>query len=160
MKNRRPRTRQRGQGLVEYALIMVLVAVVVIIALTLLSHALQRSYGIVAAVLGAKRDSAGSHTIQILTSLCVAVPQTHLTGLWVIGTTDEDVTNLTGSTDQAVGTGIGGAASPVESNGPSSFKFHPLLSADVADLSLCPKGVVIQAADGTLALAPVQPVTQ
>src|SRR5207237_7284848 len=117
-----------------------------------------RVYGIVGGALGAKYNTVGEHAVEITIAECIAVQSAHLTGLWVVGNTNEDVVNLTGSTDQAVGTGMGGLSSPVEANGPNGFKFHPLLRADVADLSVCPKSVVIQAADGTIAISPVTAV--
>jgi hypothetical protein len=86
------------------------------------------------------------------------VQSANQTGLWIVGNTNEDVADLTGSTNQAVGTGMGGLDSPVEANGPSGFKFHPLLANQV-DLTVCPKSVVIQAKDGAIAVAPVAAVT-
>lgn len=146
------RHRERGQGFVEYALVLVIVALVVIVIVGLLGMALQRSYGVVAGLLGAKHNT--EHVIEIVTAQCIAIQSENLTGLWVIGNTTEDVSKLTGSTEQAVGTGMTGLESPVETNGPNGFKFHPLL-AHTADLSVCPKSVVIQAANGAIAVSPV-----
>jgi pilus assembly protein Flp/PilA len=160
MKPRRHRTQESGQGLVEYALILVLVAVVVVVAALLLGQAVQRVYGIIGGTLGVKYNTVGVHAIEITTAECIALTSQNLTGLWVIGTTNEDVANLTGSTDQAVGTGMGGLASPVEANGPNGFKFHPLLLDNAADLSVCPKSVVIQAKDGAIAISPVTAVVE
>lgn len=39
-----PITRQRGQGLVEYALILVLIAVVVIVVLSLMGRQIQNAF--------------------------------------------------------------------------------------------------------------------
>lgn len=162
MSTKAARLRKRGQcagqGLVEYALILVLVAIVVVGAASLMGLAAQRVYGVIAASLGAKHDTNADHTLTITTALCIAKQAQNLTGLWVVGDTSEDVSNLTGSTESAVGTGMGGAVSPVEAMGTSggltSYKFHPLL-ANVADLSVCPKAVVIQSSSGAIAVAPV-----
>jgi Flp pilus assembly pilin Flp len=141
----------------EYALILALVAVVVIVAAFAIGLAVQRIYGVAAAALGVKRNSAGpQHTIEITDpALCIASESQNKTGLWIVGLTDMDVADLTGSTEVAVGTGMAGDLSPVEPNGDGGFKFHPLLAYSV-DLSVCPKTIVIQAKDGTIALAPVK----
>ncbi len=154
------RGRKRGQGLVEYALILALVALVVIVAAFLLGRATQRVYGVIGGAMGAKYNSVGQHALEITTAECIAVQSPPETGLWVVGLTNEDVANLTGSTNLAVGTGIGGALSPVETNGPGGFKFHPLLLETSADLGICPTSVVIQVKDGTIAVSPISKVTQ
>src|SRR5690349_18357556 len=120
MHNRRHQHPEQGQGLVEYALIVVLVAILVVGAGYLIGLAAQRIYGIVAGALGASHKTTGARVIEITTAECIADPHqgdSGLTGLWVTGITTEDVMKLTGSTNQAVGTGIGGEASPVEPNG-------------------------------------------
>jgi Flp pilus assembly pilin Flp len=149
--------------MVEYALVLALVAVVAIVALSALGNATQRVYGIIGAVLGAKYNSTGDRAIEIATAQCIAVkyasnPSNNLTGLWVVGTTNIPIAELTGSTDQAVGTGLNGGAAPVQANGPNGFKFNPLL-AYAADPGVCPKAIVIQAADGSVAISPVTSVT-
>jgi hypothetical protein len=138
---------------------LVLVAVVVVVAADLVGLAVQRVYGIISASLGVQYNTIGQHTVEIITAQCIALQSANLTGLWVVGNTDEDVANLTGSTDQAVGTGMGGLLSPVDTNGPNGFKFHPLLSY-TADLDVCPKVVVIQATDGAIAISPITAVMQ
>jgi len=157
MKYRYFRQYQTGQALVEYALILALVAVVVILAAFLLGLATQRVTGVVGGALGVKHDTTGTHQIVIESAECMAQPSTHLTGLVVYGTTDEDVTTLTGSTEQAVGTGLYGDPRPVTSNEgvARTFLFNPLLSEAKADLTLCPKSIVIQAKDGSIAVSPV-----
>jgi Flp pilus assembly pilin Flp len=159
---RHSRRGPRGQGMVEYALVLVLVAVVAIVALSALGNATQRVYGVIGGVLGAKYNTTGDRAIEIATAQCIAVsypnPSNNRTGLWVVGNTNISVAELTGSTDQAVGTGIGGGAAPVEANGPNGFKFNPLLAYG-ADPSVCPKAVVIQAPDGSVAISPVTTVS-
>jgi pilus assembly protein Flp/PilA len=160
MNSKHRGSRESGQGLVEYALILALVAVVVVAVASLLGPALQRVYGVITASLGSKYDTvAPHHAIKIEKAQCIALQSANLTGLWVVGYTDQDVANLTGSTERAVGTGLDGLASPVEDNGDGGFKFHPLLVYS-ADLSVCPKAVVIQALDGAIAVAPVIAVSQ
>ncbi|HLY27386.1 MAG TPA: hypothetical protein VKQ72_13670 [Aggregatilineales bacterium] len=157
------RYRSRGQGQVEYALVLAVVSLVVIVAVTLVGLGAQRVYGVIAGSLGAKHDTlTQGHTIEIVSAQCIAVPSQNLTGLWVVGNTDELVANLTGSTNLAVGTGIGGAPSPVnpDPDNPNVFKFQPLLSQQKADLTLCPIAVVIQATDGAIATAPITRVTE
>jgi hypothetical protein len=118
---------------------------------------------VIGGVLGAKYNTTGERAIEISTAQCIAVryaskPDKNLTGLWVVGNTNIPVTELTGSTDQAVGTGLGGGTAPIEANGPNGFKFNPLLAYS-ADLGVCPKAVVIQAGDGSVAISPVTAVT-
>ncbi len=161
MSKKSRRNREHGQGLVEYALILALVAVVVIAVAFVLGAAVQRVYGIIAGALGAQYNTVGDHAIEITTAQCIAVQSSNQTGLWVVGNTNEDVANLTGSTEQAVGTGIGGLPSPVhkdDNNTPNIFVFSPMLTENAADLSVCPKSVVIQGKDGAIAVSPVTAV--
>ena len=152
MKKER-RAGSRGQGLAEYALLLVLVALVAAVSTFAVGLAVQRVYGVLVAAFGVKHNAVGQ--IEITQALCDASQSQNTTGLWVIGTTSEDVTNLTGSTEMAVGTGLGGAPSPVTDNGAAgTFKFNPQLGSGL-NLSLCPKAVVIQARDGAIAVSPV-----
>jgi hypothetical protein len=156
---RYPRRTEHGQGLVAYALILILVGLAVIVAIRLVGLAVQRNYGVLAGTLGVTHNTSGQHIIEIVNAQCIAVESARLTGLWVFGNTNEDVADLAASTEQAVGTGMDSLPSPVESNGRNSFKFHPLL-AYKADLSVCPQAVVIQGKDGAIAVAPITKVTQ
>jgi Flp pilus assembly pilin Flp len=143
---------------VEYVVILALVSLVVILTGSLLGPAINRIFGIATGAMGTHYNTVGSgHTIEIVTAECIAIQSQNLTGLWVTGNTDEPLEKLVGSTNLAVGTGMNGDSSPVESNGPGSFKFHPLLS-QTADLSVCPTSVVIQANDGAIALSPITEV--
>ncbi len=143
--------RQHGQSLVEYALIIVLLAVVAIGVLLILGTQLQRVYGLVSAVLGQSYNTTGQHTLTITSAKCVALTSAHQTGLLISGNTDEPITDLMGSTE------LGGA--PVSDNG-SGFLYHPMVDSTTADTSKCPRGVVIQARDGSIAFAPVTRVSQ
>jgi pilus assembly protein Flp/PilA len=149
--------RENGQGLVEYALILALVAVVAIAVLGLIGFGIQRVYGLIGAAMGAEHDTSGAVVLQITTAQCVAVQSSGLTGLWVVGVTNVPVSELVGSTEMGIGTGMGGAPSPVTSNGPGTFRFNPLL-ANSADLTVCPRAVVVQSSDGAITLAPVEAV--
>ena len=53
------RRTQSGQSLVEYALLLALVATVAIVVLFGIGLSVQRVYGLIAGVLGAKHDSTG-----------------------------------------------------------------------------------------------------
>src|SRR5947208_13744175 len=103
MKSYPGRTEQ-GQGLVAYALILILVALAVIVAIRLVGLAFQRNYGVIAGVLGVTHNTSDQHIIEIMNAQCIALESAQLTGLWVLGNTNEDVADLTASTEQAVGT--------------------------------------------------------
>ena len=145
---------ERGQGLAEYALTIALVALVVIVAAFAIGLAVQRVYGVVAGALGVKHDTHGTHTLVIESANCFASTSANQTGLWVTGTTDENFSDLTGSTEQAVGTGVNGQSYPIEPNA-GGFLWRPLLATNKADTSLCPTSVVIQAKDGAIAVSPL-----
>jgi len=144
---------RRGQTLVEYALLIALVAVVVIIVVGTVGVGAQRIYGVVAGALGAKRDATGGdQTIVIDTALCVVVrnlsnPAASQTGVWVTGTTNIPVGQLSGSSELGIGS--------VSGNGPGGFRYNPLLLNGGADASACPREAVIQSVGGTLAVAPL-----
>jgi Flp pilus assembly pilin Flp len=60
MKDQFKSTAERGQGLVEYALILVLVATVVIVGLSLVGTSVQDVYCQVVAGLGSSSDQCGT----------------------------------------------------------------------------------------------------
>ena len=140
----------RGQSLVEYALLLGLVAIAVIVILVALGLGLQRVYGLVAGALGGHQDEHAKHTITIDSALCIAVAaapgQQARTGLWVVGQTDEPLNTVTGTNE--VGTSV---VAPY--NG--GYVFQPIVDANKADVGECPASVVIQATDGTIAAAPL-----
>src|SRR4051812_49246100 len=77
MKRTRTRRGARGQGLVEYALVFVLVSIVVIVTAALIGTAVQRIYAIVAGGLGAQRQTvSGQDAVDINegAQFCVLVP--------------------------------------------------------------------------------------
>ncbi len=139
----------RAQSLAEYALALGLVAIVVIVIAFGIGLADQRIFGLVAGALGAKHDTQGGHYITIDSAPCISVAATQQTGLYVTGTYGGmDISDLTGSSQF----GLMG----VEVNGtPGNFVYHPMISSTAADLGLCPKSVVIQGKDGSLAEAPL-----
>jgi len=141
------RRTQSGQSLVEYALLLALVATVAIVVLFGIGLSVQRVYGLIAGVLGAKHDSAGgAHTIVIDTALCVSVAATGKTGLWVTGSTSDPLSSLTGSTEH-------GGQGPVSPDA-AGFVYNPQI-ASTADVSQCPKAVVIQSQSGAIAITPL-----
>ncbi len=140
----------RGQGLVEYALILALVAIVVVVIISLVGFGLRRNFGLLGGIFGAKYNDTASATgtqITITEAHCYAsVPQGKV-GLWILGTVDgAPASDLVGITERDL-------TSVVEADG-GGFKYNPLI-ADSLDLSLCPKSVVIQAKDGATAFAPI-----
>ena len=136
----------RAQALVEYALILVAVAVLVMVVALGTGVAVQRLYGLITGAIGGHYDDHRAHTITIDSAQCISVAAVHQTGIWVTGTTDETLTNVTGSTETISG--------PVNAyNG--GYVFQPLIDASKANTAECPASVVIQAADGTIAVAPL-----
>ncbi len=140
----------RAQSLVEYALILGLVALAAIVILVALGLGLQRVYGLIVGALGENGHghlSSVHHTITIDTAQCIAVASQHQTGLWVLGFTDEpDFSTVHGSTEFGINT-IG----PYQ----SGYVFRPWIDTNKADINECPASVVIQATDGTIAAAPL-----
>lgn len=65
---------RNGQGLVEYAIVISLVAIVSIVILGLLGLAVSRSYGLIAGALGAKKE-IGSAAVQNHVYFDADVPQ-------------------------------------------------------------------------------------
>src|ERR1700694_590290 len=68
MNGKRLRKSQSGQGLVEYALILVLVALAVIVAAFLVGQATTRIFGVVLGATGGKADTGAT---QIYAAECV-----------------------------------------------------------------------------------------
>src|SRR5258708_32696339 len=96
MSGKRIRKLQQGQGLVEYGLILVLVALVVIVAAFLVGQATQRIYGIILGSTGGKADSGNN--LQIVAAWCIVDSGLtgtgpYQTGLYVYGITSESPSN-------------------------------------------------------------------
>ncbi len=150
--SRRSDRRQRGQALVEYSLLLGLLALVVIGSVLLVELGVQRVYSVVAGTLGVKHDTNDTQIITIQEASCYVVspaksPPAGQTGLWVIGDTNVALADLTGSTNQQVG-------GPLNPNG-AGFKYQPLL-ASAPDTASCSKSVVIQSKKGAIVFAPVE----
>jgi Flp pilus assembly pilin Flp len=148
-------SRRKGQGLIEYALILVLVAVVVIFVTALMGQSAQRIMGLVAAMLGTKH---GSENLEILYTECyVHTGAGARTGIWVRGKTSYPVTELIGSTEK----NFGGTIAPNDvgpgPTGPGTFKYQVTLDSTSGNAGVCPRGVVIQSKNGDIAVWPVQP---
>lgn len=155
--------RAKGQGLVEYALILVLVAVVTIVILHFFGQGAQRIFGLVTGALGTKIEADG---LEIGYAECTVSHSDNKTSLWVRGYTKFNPQELTGSTDKNYDGTIGqsdlsGGKDPKNlgrsSSGAGTFKYTATLG-HTADESLCPKVVVIQSDSGALAAWPVEAV--
>jgi len=142
-----------GQSLAEYALIIASVAIIVIVVAFAIGLGAERIFGILGGAFGAHHDAHGEHFITIDTAQCLASKSQNLTGLWVTGSTDEDLSKLSGSTNLST-TGLDGVPFIISDNGAGGYKFNPLLAYSV-NLDVCPQSVAIQGADGTEAFAPV-----
>jgi pilus assembly protein Flp/PilA len=158
MNRRKPRS--KGQGLVEYALILVLVAVVTIVILHFFGQGAQRIFGLVAGAIGTKVEADG---LEIGYVQCVVDHPSHRTSLWVRGYTKFPLDKLVGSTDKGYdeidiavntkdGTDPKGLGRPA--TGAGTFKYNPTLG-NKPDASLCPKVAVIQSDTGAMAVWPV-----
>src|SRR5579859_2148349 len=163
--NARRRRGARGQGLVEYALIIMLAAVVTIAAAFAVGLAVQRVFGIVTGALGATKSTTAA--LVPYDAKCFVDHTNNVTGLtfWGYNPGNIDLATLTGSTNFAVGTGQNpdGTTGPVSvvlhtttSGGtqPGTFSYSPWLSHTVADASLCPVSAAVQTQDGKIAVAP------
>jgi Flp pilus assembly pilin Flp len=167
-KLKRTRTRRgaRGQGLVEYALIFVLVSIVVIVAAAAIGTAVQRIYAIVAGGLGAQRQIvSGQDNIDINegAQFCVLVPPNpaeNFPGATVLnfaGSNQIPITELTLSTDTGLFFAGGGQSDPFRpdpGNPGAGWQVYYIV-ANKADAGVCPRTVVIQSQHKDLAIATV-----
>jgi hypothetical protein len=173
MNKQNIRRMQRGQGLPEYSLTLVLVALASIIALVLLGFAVQRLYAIVGGVSGASRNaSANGNYIIIDQADCYIVGpnnphyatydngnpppwySTGLTAIYVNGTTNVPLPDLQASTNRGFATDI------TENNhAAGTFVYNPIIIDQHPDPGLCPAAVVIQSTKYNLtALRPMKKV--
>jgi Flp pilus assembly pilin Flp len=123
----------KGQGLVEYALILSLVAVVVIVIIGLVGMASQRNFGVIGAVFGAKRETPGTLSFNYHPQCGYITGQG--TGFYAEISTNIPITDLQVSTD----TGFITALTPIA----GGYKIQPILSPS-EDLGVCPHGLVVQ----------------
>lgn len=151
MKMQHAKSPQKGQSIAEYVLLLALVAIVAVAILFGVGLATQRIYGLIEGAFGVHFDTHDKHIVEITSAQCISVASIHQTGLWVVGNTDEDIADLTGSTEFGL--------SEVSANG-SGFLYHPMIDANAADVTKCPESVVIQAKDGAIAIVPLVKVSQ
>ncbi len=160
MTHQKRYNQQQGQGLVEYALILVLVAIVVVAVAGLVGLAVQRVYGVVAGALHTKYDTVGHLVIESAAQCWIMPPAppgypAGFVGINLTGTTDIPFADLTYSTDASVGTTVDGSLVHIEGNpSPPNFKVNAILAAS-PDPGKCPRSVVIQAKSGAIAISPV-----
>jgi Flp pilus assembly pilin Flp len=158
MNGRRLHRRERAQSLVEYALTLALVALVAIVVIGLAGLAIQRVFGVAAGALGAKHGIKGALNIEKAECAVYSKPQGEftngLTGINLVGTTNEPLENLTYSSNLSVGTGINGDLMEFEPNGDGGFKIIRVI-ADHPDSGLCPTSIVVQSTSGAIAVSPV-----
>jgi Flp pilus assembly pilin Flp len=141
-RNKRNKRGQSGQGLVEYALILALVALVVIISLTLMRLSTMRGIGQVTAALGGQRSGDDSAGFNISFDpnqppQCGYLQGVNKTGISVRGSTNvplSDIVATTENSNQILG---------LMPDGTNRFAAYTIL-ADGRDHSVCPKGIVIQ----------------
>lgn len=156
----------KAQGLVEYALIIVLVAVVVTAIAFMLGLAIHRVYGLVNGSIGGKHDATGTVQIRIEQARCIAQPSTNQTGMWVTGfaspgtpLTDFEVhtTKTADTAFDADSDGIIETMSLTTNGGPGTFKWNPTIKNGAATTGLCPSAIMIRLRDNpsVFAIAPV-----
>jgi Flp pilus assembly pilin Flp len=167
LKRTRSRRGVRGQSLVEYALVFVLVSIVVIVSAAAIGTAVQRLYAIVAGSLGTQVNNSTSaqDIIDIYegAQMCLLFPSgtgnpQYPNGATIVnfrGSTNVPITDLTLSTD----TGLllaGGAGVFVADSSPggwivSAYAINP----NKSDASICPRTVVVQSKRNNVAIATV-----
>jgi Flp pilus assembly pilin Flp len=166
--NKRTFTRtQSGQGLVEYALILAIVAIGAILILKLLGLAVERIFGITTASLGGKAQSAGAEIINITGADCYVISvgssyaggafaATGYTGYFLKVDTNVPFDQLyTAGTEQDPMMGI--FSPQTEIVAPPAIS-HITFSKDIApfaDGGLCPRTSVVQSLRGAIAVGPV-----
>lgn len=148
MRTRRLGRAASGQGMVEYALVLVLVAVVAISVIGLTGLAIARNYGVLAGVFGAKREVTGVVTFNVLPQCGYVVGQG--TGFYT-----EISTNIPNKEDLTVSADIGffGVVESIGGGFKISQQFTP-----ANDKSVCPHSIVIQTSEaygGTTIVYPV-----
>lgn len=173
--SKRLRKMQRGQGLVEYALILVLVALVVIVAAFLVGQATQRIFGIVLGATGGTTGTSGD--LYIAGAYCYMSASRSITSIYVMvhsagGTADlyaSDDLQATNMTDvnggpwpwRSYGGDASGTLLPTPGTSPNfafdsanAFVLDSTLAYDV-EPQLCPTAITVQNSHGGIAAAPV-----
>jgi Flp pilus assembly pilin Flp len=148
----------KGQGLVEYALILALVALVVIAVTFLIGLSVQRVYGLVVGALGINHGSSALNIESSPPPACYLVGST--TNIYLKGYTNQQFSELTFSTNLTYNSDASGTAitpiraAPGNSGTSGAFEVGYQL-APVRDRTKCPTTAVIQAQDGTIATTPI-----
>src|SRR5690349_15579643 len=132
MNRRRLHRREHAQSLVEYALILVLVAVVAIVVIGLAGLAIQRVMGVAAGALGAKHDT--THVLEVTEATCLV--RTHasegypdgLTGVQMYGLRTEPTEDLYYSTNLSVNEDWMGHPIELNTNGENGFQLHVVMA--------------------------------
>jgi len=146
----------RGQGLVEYALILVLVTIAAVVILGAIGLAVQRLFGVGLGVLGGSRNVQTSQQYIYFDSSWLPTCQFvsgQGTGLYTEFYTDIPISEITVSTDK-------GFVLTVSTAGAYHYIAQPLLTS-LNDTSICPLSIVIQSSKkygGVIAVAPVKKV--
>jgi Flp pilus assembly pilin Flp len=160
----------KAQGLVEYALIIVLVAVVVTAIAFMLGLAVHRVYGLVAGSLGGNQSSGGAVQIRIEQARCIAQTSTNRTGMWVTGfvtpgtplTSFEVHTTMTA--DTAFDSDSDGTIETMalsDNGGGGGFKWNPVVKTNSLTAQ-CPSAIMIRMVGNpsVFAIAPVTSETE
>jgi Flp pilus assembly pilin Flp len=153
--NEMKRRRHHGQGLVEYALVLVLVALVVIAIVFTVGLGVQRVYGVVAGALGVSHTKA-ELMLDSPGARCYLYDGT--TNIYLTGSTNIPFSELTFSTNTTYNSGSGGGVTPIRASVPGTTTgtfWVGYQLAPVQDRGLCPTSVVIQSSNGAIAISPV-----
>lgn len=170
----------RGQGLVEYALIVVLVAIVAIPILYLGGLAVQRIFGLVNGGLGETVAASGSGggTINITESFCTALEATEdaggnpappVVGLSIYGVSNRPPSQLTASTENsynvwsAIDTDNPALVGDVIEILPTTYNGNNFVVNAIFYIGTdwqtahgrCPKVIVVEDRKGAIAAAPI-----
>lgn len=168
IKKSQAKSKERGQGLVEYALLLALVAVVAMVSLAIIGLVNSRSYGQVAAVLGAQRMLGDSNSHYLHFNNPPRCGYLHITGqpsqgigLYAQGTTDVPFSELAATTENNLPLDITSNAGITGAGGVGFKAYLQIVQPPPAgdhDLSKCPHSIVIQSSPaygGMTILAPV-----
>jgi Flp pilus assembly pilin Flp len=162
---RRP---QQGQGLIEYALILALVAVAAIVILGAVGVAVQRVIGLTAGALGAHKNSQVAQVINITAADCfvIDVGSSYMggafaangyTGLFIKVDTNVplDQLNMAGTESMLKMPLFEDQSTIVPPPGISHYTFRIDL-ATYTDATRCPHSSVVQSLQGAIAVSPVE----
>ena len=155
----------------EYALILVLIAVGAILILSLTGIAIQRLYGVVGGAMGVKKQANGEIQGQIInitgaTCLVVAVGSSYNSSaffdtgytayfLKVDTNVPLDQLNTAGSENTLMLNVFTSESTPIAPPAVSSVTFT-MDGVTRPDASICPKSAVVQSIQGSIAVSPVE----